>query len=50
MSDDTSEVEHHTYHQLLTLPHKSLYYSYAELARAGIELGTLWFLAKRSTN
>ena len=37
--------ERHTYHQLSTLPHRSkLCYSYAELVRAGIEPGTLWFL------
>ena len=45
-----SEVERRTYHQLLTLPHISLCCSYVELARTGNELGTLGFLAERSTN
>ena len=40
-----SEVERHIYHQLPTLPHISKpCYSYAELARAGIEPGTLCVL------
>ena len=33
-------MKRRTYHQLLTLQHRSLCYSYAELARAGIEPGT----------
>ena len=45
-----SDTEHHTDRQLLTLSHRYLCYSYAELARAVIEPGTLRFLAERSTN
>ena len=45
-----SEMKRHTYRQLLTLPHRSLCSSYAELVRAGIEMVTMWFLAERSTD
>ena len=48
---DYFEVERHTYHQLPTLPHRSKpCYSYAVLARAGIEPGTLWFVIGCSTD
>ena len=45
------EAEHYTYRQLPTLMHRSkLCYSCAELVRAGIEHGTLWFLGGCSTD